>query len=169
MTQTVKKLLKQYHEFLKLLSTRRFILFVTGITFVTLIPFSPLYMLLDKIEGPFGGPKSLTSESFFMNFLVVSVAVPLIETLVFQWIPIKFIHRFLKWSSLKIILASAILFSLSHCYSLAYIMHSFIIGIILADAFILQEEIRGSPFLVVSIIHGLRNTISLVILSYMCQ
>jgi len=158
------KLLTQYHEFLRQLPIKWFIPVITVLTFVILVPFIPFFYVLDKIAGPMGGPTGIDSLPFFMKILSISVIVPIVETFVLQWVPIKFLRYHFNWSSFKIILASAILFGLSHYYSIAHIIRGFIIGIILADAFVLQEEKQGSPFWIVTAIHGLRNTISLVLL-----
>lgn len=159
------KQLNQYHEFLKQMPTRWFIPLVTVLTFVVVFPFAPFFYLLDKIEGPMGGPTGIESLSFFMKILSISVITPIVETFVLQWVPIKFLRYHFNWSSFRIILVSAILFGASHYYSIAHIIRGFIIGIILADAFVLQEEKQGSPFWVVTAIHGLRNTISIVLFS----
>ena len=157
------KLLIRYHYFLKQISTGWFIPLVTVLTFMVVLPFIPLFYLLDKIEGSISGPISIDFLPFFMKVLSLSVITPIVETFVFQWIPIRFLRYHFNWSSFKIILVSAILFGLSHYYSLAYIIRGFLIGIILADAFILQEEKQGSPFWAVTAIHGLRNAISMVL------
>ena len=157
------KTLNHYHDFLKRIPTIWFIPLVTVLTFVVVLPFIPLFYLLNEIEGPMGGPKDIESLSFFMKVLSLSVIIPIFETFVLQWVPIKFLRYHFNWSSFRIILVSAILFGASHYYSIAHIIRGFIIGIILADAFVLQEEKQGSPFWTVTAIHGLRNAISLVL------
>jgi len=101
-------------------------------------------------------------EEFFM---VVAVA-PLLETLLFQYIPIKVVRLFVKDTHYAIV-GSAISFALSHYHNWFYILNTFLIGLIFGYAFIASEKRLYSPFLIVFFIHSLYNLYAFIVKNYL--
>ncbi|MFA8299312.1 MAG: type II CAAX prenyl endopeptidase Rce1 family protein [Hyphomicrobiales bacterium] len=97
-------------------------------------------------------------------FFIAVLIVPVYETLIFQYIPIKATKFVLKNQKqqlqiLSAIILSSLLFSLSHWYNITYIITTFLGGIILAYSFILSYKRKESPILNVFIIHSIYNAI----------
>jgi membrane protease YdiL (CAAX protease family) len=87
---------------------------------------------------------------------------PVVETLLFQTLPIHiFTEVFIKKRNIAIFI-SALLFGLSHYYSLLYILITFVIGLLFAWAYLNYEERNGSQkaFWAITLAHALRNAIA---------
>ncbi len=88
---------------------------------------------------------------------------PYIETLLFQTLVIFLICKIVKrpkYNFCLSILLSAILFSISHTYSLYYVLYAFIGGVIYANAYYFARYKKWSATLTVFIIHAIHNTIT---------
>ncbi|MBO3395958.1 CPBP family intramembrane metalloprotease, partial [Clostridium perfringens] len=63
-----------------------------------------------------------------------------------------------------VLIISSLFFSLTHTYSLIYVLYTFVMGIFLSYTYILYKKKNFHPFWIVVIIHSLRNTITTFIL-----
>ncbi|MBM7615047.1 CPBP family intramembrane glutamic endopeptidase [Alkaliphilus hydrothermalis] len=156
---------KNINNYLNSLSAPMFIFLMTIITYIVYIPFIPLIKLfLDKV-GPMGGPSAINSLPPAGIFIVVVIVAPLLETFLFQLMPIKILQWIPALKSRKyiVILVSAALFASTHSYSMLYIFYTFIIGILLAYSFCVYENKKSSAFMVVVLIHALRNAVSFLL------
>jgi hypothetical protein len=122
---------------------------------ILLLPFSANLTLPDEI-------KSLQNERISFFILVIIVG-PLFETTIFQFLIIKLIHKGLmklKVKSMLIpILVSSILFGISHCYNMDYMIIGFFIGLIFATAFAISLKRRENAIIIVFFIHALVNLV----------
>jgi membrane protease YdiL (CAAX protease family) len=94
--------------------------------------------------------------------------VPLIETLLIQYLIISFICRIIrrpKYNFYTSILVSALFFSINHPYSSFYLTYTFFGGLTLAFAYYITRYRRQNAFLTVFIIHAVYNSYALFVLS----
>ena len=93
-------------------------------------------------------------------FLSVALG-PLFETFVFQFSIIQIVRLLIKkakWAMLISVPLSALLFSLNHYYFPAYMVATFLTGLIYAFAYYIARYRRDLPaFLVVAILHSFWN------------
>ncbi|GAA0695334.1 CPBP family glutamic-type intramembrane protease [Clostridium cadaveris] len=159
------KFLDKVDTFLRNLSTFKFIVTITLSMFLCSYILDLLINIFNiKIAET---NLSISQAPLIIEFLAVSIIAPLLETFLFQYGAIKILRKIniLKNNNLIIILISALIFGLQHCYSLSYIIHTTILGIFLSYAFVVYETKKVSPFWVVCIIHSLRNFISFSIIN----
>ena len=90
---------------------------------------------------------------------------PIIETYLFQLLPLTILKNKLKWSNLVCIIISALLFGLAHFGNIYSHISTFCIGIVLAGAFVIHREHHGvkQAFWAVVSIHILVNLSLLII------
>lgn len=95
-------------------------------------------------------------------FLVGSIFGPLIETAIFQYLPITMYKRYVTSKSKKkeliLIIISALIFGLTHNYHLFRIIDATIAGIIFAFIFFYFSGKGKSGFFFTFLIHALFNT-----------
>ncbi len=101
-----------------------------------------------------------TTDSIVLDWLITVIAVPLIETLLFQTLIIEIICKLIKRPRKSIwiaVIVSSSAFALNHTYSTAYIIITFLGGFILALAYYLGRYRKENAVLLVFIIHSLYN------------
>jgi hypothetical protein len=99
----------------------------------------------------------LSGFSTTSKFIIVVLITPLIETLIFQFIPIEFLKR-TKWSKpLFLILVPSLIFSMMHYYHFIYVIMTFVGGIILNYYYLEMQKISKYPFLLTALLHSLYN------------
>ncbi|MGZ2743138.1 CPBP family glutamic-type intramembrane protease [Burkholderia stagnalis] len=98
------------------------------------------------------------------RLLVGSLAVPMVETFLFQWLPIRLIRRTFKASISLAIGVSTLLFGAAHGYSFLYVAVALWGGFIFATVFVLRDYPGGRPFVVVAGAHAARNTLASIII-----
>ena len=131
------------------------------------MPLLPL-MLLPQFAAEPVGTILLESKSMGRTLLVAVILVPPLETLAFQWVPIKCLRRVgcLRGRNQVLVICSALLFGLVHCYSLLAVVRAFAVGLVFAYAFVVIEDRQQSAYWVVSAIHALRNLFGSVLLHF---
>ena len=107
-----------------------------------------------------GGPTNLPAFGMLGRLLVGSVLTPIVETAIFQWAPVRILRTWLKLPGAVAIFVSAALFGVAHTYSIGYVVFTFMIGLVLAGGFVVRDYPRGSPYLLICIVHALRNAVS---------
>ncbi|MCY6356245.1 CPBP family intramembrane glutamic endopeptidase [Clostridium sp. ZS2-4] len=162
----MNKLLNKLHNYLKNLSTIKFIAAIVLFTYLIFIPLIPLFYLGEKYIGPMGDATSIARSSLFTQIILTSIAAPILETLIFQYGIIEILNLipYFKGKNIIITIISALLFGIAHSYSLLYIFFGFSIGLLLAYSYIVYRKKNFSAFWVVFWIHCIRNTISTILL-----
>lgn len=158
------KILNLINKYLYDLSEKKYIAVMLSLSYIIYIPLIPFFQNYD-----IGGPQFLISSSFIGKLINGSLIIPFVETFIFQYLVIELIRTIkkIKDSTFLTIIISAIVFSLSHYYNVLYIFYSFIMGVLLAYTYILYEKKNYHPFLMVMVIHILRNTITTFILTFL--
>ncbi|MDU1348031.1 CPBP family intramembrane glutamic endopeptidase [Clostridium butanoliproducens] len=155
------KYLLKTHNYLKNLSTFKFIIAILILKRVSLLFFSPItYILFSFAKNPNAGPPIYSSFTMF-NIIDTCILGPFFETLIFQSLVIFILQKIkgLKNNNIIIILISSILFGVAHYYNVAYIFKAFIAGILYAYSYLVYKDKDQHPIWVVTIIHALHNSI----------
>jgi len=118
--------------------------------------FLPIYK---RYFGDVGGA-DFYEDSILVIYLTVGVFGPLIETLLFQLIPIYLMSLIKKMPYWSIIIVSALCFVLTHHYSWLYVFYTFFLGIVYATTFLVLKNKRGYVFAfwLVFLVHAFYNT-----------
>jgi hypothetical protein len=98
--------------------------------------------------------------------LIILLPDAFIETILYQWFVIKILSliKYLREHIIIIVIISAFLFGISHFDSVVHQFIAFTVGLILAYSFLISEEKKFSPVLIVSIIHCLHDFILISII-----
>lgn len=162
----MKRIFMKIDNYLKELSTIKFIVTLEVLTFLAIVPFLPLFYLYESYIGEMGGPTNLIAGNLLYKIIIGSILGPLFETLIFQYVVIEMLGsiRALKGKNIITAVISAILFAISHSYSYIYIFYAFIIGLLLAYSYLVYKNKNFSAFWVVFWIHCIRNTISTILM-----
>jgi Type II CAAX prenyl endopeptidase Rce1-like len=108
-------------------------------------------------------PNTFRFESFRERIFVVVLFAPIIETLIFQFFVIEKSIKYLKSNKLTALFLSAILFGLSHHYSIAYISKAFCAGLLFGLLYFVVQNKGRNPILYVTIAHASFNFIGAII------
>jgi len=112
------------------------------VTFVVAQLIKPLYV---ANFGSTGGP-DLADWSKTGEFVIVCIVAPIIETFLFQLLPIYLVLRipYFKKHYLVPVLVSAACFAAVHHYSVLYILYAFVAGCIYSISFLVfREQVEG--------------------------
>jgi membrane protease YdiL (CAAX protease family) len=101
---------------------------------------------------------ALQMESFLEEIIIAIILAPVIETFVFQSIPIELSRKRLQ-NVIPGCIASVLIFSLNHVYNIYYFAGAVLAGIMYAFAYLIYENYWKAIFLVTSI-HMLYNSIA---------
>ncbi|MCA8093037.1 CPBP family intramembrane metalloprotease [Burkholderia anthina] len=124
--------------------------FVWGGQFVFGLPFGPSTGALPEI----------VKYDLLTRLFLGSLAAPIVETFVFQWLPIRLIRRTFGGSVYSAIGASTLVFGAAHGYSILYVAVALWGGLTFATVFVLRDYPGGHPFLVIATAHAARNTLA---------
>jgi uncharacterized protein len=138
-----------------------FVLLLTSLSFVALVPFAILAAVFPSLSP---GPGPLVAKRGFYEIAFGSVFLaPLLETALYQALPIELLSRKTSFSWQAEVVISAMLFGAAHWYSWGYVLSTFLVGLMLAYGYVVRRRARGRPFFLVFLVHGLRNSISLTV------
>lgn len=117
------------------------------------------YVNIDYLEIDY-----LKNKGLSYIFIATVLIAPVLETLIFQYGIIEVSLRLKnKNKILYAILASAIVFSLSHYYNIFYILSSFILGFAFATFYIIAKIRKDiNPFYLLFSIHCLINLVAFI-------
>ena len=155
----MKNILQKIHTFFVKLPIVWFILIILISQFI--IDYCLLFVLsyILIVDDP-------TAYDYFLQFpywlqLTILFPAAFIETILYQWLVFKILRliKFFRNNIIIIVLISALLFGVSHYNNLIQQIITFFGGIVLAYSYILTEEKKLSPVLVVTIIHFIYNVI----------
>lgn len=121
------------------------------------ILWSSVLLRFSKLTGINSGTQNdIIFESVEVEFLIAVILAPLVETFLFQYLIFLILDN-LKISKKWVILTSALLFALTHNYSLLRIFHAFGGGILFGYTYWLCQLKYRYPFLVVLLMHASYN------------
>lgn len=138
-----------------------FVLLLTSVSLVALVPFTILVEVFPFLSP---GPGELVAKQGFYELVFASVFfVPLLETALYQALPIELLSRKTSFTWQAKVIISAMLFGAAHWYSWGYVLITFLVGLTLAYGYVARRRKGGKPFLLIFLVHGLRNAISLTV------
>ena len=162
------KIFRKITAFFDYWKTRKFIGFVLLFLLLTYLAQIPTLIIMglapDSVESLTSpGVKALQEGNLFYVIARLVILVPIFETFFLQYLPIILINKFSKNKYLQVAI-SAILFGLSHPYSVVYIIFATFVGVVFATGFILRKESRttGEAFWATALTHGLANMVSVL-------
>jgi uncharacterized protein len=136
-----------------------FVLLLLVATYVVVLPVPLLELVFPKFQlGE--GAASLKVHGIVGRLILGSIIAPIFETALFQALPIYLLRGKFGVSWPVVLIASAGLFGASHWYSAAYIIFAFLIGMILAYGYAVRRSDGGRPFILITVVHGLRNGVA---------
>ena len=148
-------------KWLRSLPQVSYVLALLMASYAIVVPFAMLEQAVPYFETGFGPFQSFGPVE---RLLAGCIIAPLIETALFQWGPIWLLRGTLHLSWPFVLPASAALFAISHPYSVGYLIFAFLVGLVLAYCFAVANESSRRPFVVTSIVHGLRNGIAIALM-----
>ncbi|WP_261544056.1 CPBP family glutamic-type intramembrane protease [Burkholderia multivorans] len=107
----------------------------------------------------FVGPR-IIRDDLATRLLLGSLIAPIVETFLFQWLPIRMLRRVFKARTWLAVSASTLAFAAAHGYSLLYVVVALWGGLVFAAVFVLRDYPGGHPFWVVAIAHAARNALA---------
>ena len=106
---------------------------------------------------------SFNNSPILIKVLVLIILGPFLETFIFQSLPYLVLSKFPLLKNKKFILIfSALLFGISHTYSVGYVVYAFFIGAFLMFSYLSRLK-KGDSFQTVFTIHILINSIAFLI------
>jgi hypothetical protein len=138
-----------------------FVYLILFLSYAVLLPMIALdTIVVSDMLHVEGGPKNLPAFGMFGRLLLGSVIVPLIETAVFQWAPIRLLRTAFRLPAPLAIFLSAAFFAAAHTYSIGYVVFTFLVGLVLAYGFVVKDHPGGKPYLLICAVHALRNAVA---------
>jgi len=148
---------------LKVLHPAWFVVLLVFASFVIIVPFMFLATVFPIfVPGP--GSSGVKHGAFVQIALGVMLA-PLLETALFQALPIELLSRKTSFRWQTNVLVSSVLFGAAHRYSWGYVLATFLVGVVFAYGYAVRRRERGRPFLLVFLAHALRNSMSLAVIA----
>ena len=146
--------------FLVSLSKPVIVLFMTFMTFAAAYP---ILVAISAAGGDLKEPSLINEMPFVVRVFFGVILVPPLETAVAQWAPIMLCMRRFGMSATASGLISAILFGLGHSFSAAYMLATFVVGLLFSYTFFLAIARKESPFWMVTAVHATRNAVTLAL------
>ncbi|WP_250528307.1 CPBP family glutamic-type intramembrane protease [Caballeronia sp. GAWG2-1] len=110
-----------------------------------------------------GHAKPFANHSFAFQLLVTVVAMPFVETLIGQWLPIRLVSGVLRQPFWLGGLASAIAFTCLHGYTDRAVLSIFLGATVLAAVFVIEAQRLGRPELSTYVTHALANALVIML------
>lgn len=136
-----------------------FVLVLLTATYVAVVPLELLRFVMPDFSNR-NRPAYISSLGLPGRLLIGSVIAPMVETALFQWAPTRLLHGKFQLPWCYVIFSSASFFAVSHWYSLSYVFFAFLVGLVLAYGFAVRDAPKGRPFVLVWLVHGLRNGVA---------
>jgi len=157
------KCLKKIDSYLRSVPTYKFIILMVLLSYIVVLPLIPIAILFELDE--IGGPDSVRESSYILEFILVVIIAPFLETLIFQTSVFYILNKFsfFKNRVVIIILISAMAFGMAHSYSTIYILLGFVMGLVLAYAYHIYMQKKASSYKVVTLIHSIRNLLAFLL------
>lgn len=91
------------------------------------------------------------------KFVLIVLIGPLVETAIFQYLPIKILEKLGIKNNLIKIIASSFLFALLHFYNPIYIVMTFISGLLLNKFYLESRTKSNFYFFLTALLHSMYN------------
>ena len=142
------------------LSPLLFIVFTNVLMILAGFILAPVLILFGlNPEVDLGGP-DFGDLSPYAIYLIAVIIAPIIETFIFQFLPVKLFSR--RIPIMGVILLSAFFFAIAHAgYSVWYALLVFPLGVILVYVYIHYRHEKITPFWMTTLIHAFRNMLAL--------
>ncbi|QDQ25741.1 CPBP family intramembrane metalloprotease [Chitinimonas arctica] len=139
--------------------------FVVVVYTVSLVVKIAIMMMASEAAVAVGQPllryQGDAQRSLLVLFIQGVVLAPLLETWLFQQLPIRLVGRFSRGLVLPILLSSLIFTLLHYHRLLAGMLNAAVMGLVLASAYCYRaRRPDGHPFIAVAAIHGLHNLLA---------
>jgi len=147
------------------LSTIKFIIVMILSSYILFVPMLPILIPIMYFSMNNNMYVDLDMPNIFeiSNIVTVIILAPLIETLLFQAIPIILLEKIIREKTLLIIVISGILFGLAHYPNIGVMLTTSIIGMLLTYSYYIYREKGKNAYMVVVLIHSGRNIIALLV------
>jgi hypothetical protein len=130
--------------------------------FIILLINVGISLLLNLINVDFGD-SGFEEHPNYVNFILVIILGPIIETVLFNLLPIKILQyvNFFKKNPLYLILIASVCFSLTHTYSIPYVFMTYLGAITLNTFFIAVQSKKNTKtaFILTAVLHSAYNLI----------
>lgn len=156
-----KSLFDKYFLIISNCNLAKFIL----IQIILIIGFSIIFkLILHFFSIEIEGNTSVTlfdNKPIFLKFILFVILGPILETLIFQFLPYLILSNFLRGRNKKIIIiiVSALFFAFTHWYGIFYFIYALAIGLILMFSYLSRLK-KGDSFQAILIIHTLFNCLA---------
>lgn len=149
--------IRKIHEYFMQLNVIKFIVYISILTYLVVVPY---VVIISFFTDNIGESKVLSSNNLIEIIFVSLIFAPIVETFIYQTIIIQGLRLFTWFRSQPFIVASisALLFGVSHSYSIYYIIFAFLIGLLLAYSYLVYLYRKESSFWVTVAIHFIRNS-----------
>lgn len=145
-----------------------FFLFVLYILAIDIV-FTYLFGLITPQEK-LSNPLNQIDNSKIAVFFAAVIQAPIIETLLFQAGPIMLSLYFIKmvkvYRYIIALLLSSSLMAIAHIFNIYYFIYMFIVGLLLASAFIISTFRRQNAYLTICFVHSIWNLIIFISSQY---
>jgi len=111
---------------------------------------------------PHGGSNGFKFDSMLEQIALAVFLAPIAETYFIQYLIITTILKYSKGNTLLALLISAIVFGLSHYYSIPYIVKTFFAGLTFGTLFLSQKPNFNKAFIYVLITHASYNLFAVI-------
>jgi hypothetical protein len=101
-------------------------------------------------------------ESLIQAFLILVILVPFLETLIFQHFVIRWVFKKFPDNFLLACLSSTFLFSVSHFYSIDYILKTIFSGFLYSTLYLVFFKTKNLSIAYLILAHSIYNLISVI-------
>lgn len=143
----------------KRLSSWKCVALLLALTYLVTLPLIVMVYLFPALE--MGANTSIENKfSPLVTFILVVFIYPILETLVFQLLPIYIFRDGCNLKRRYVSVISAFLFGILHWFSIGYVIYGFLVGMIFSTGYLLLQETTKNPFRIIVIVHALKNLIA---------
>ncbi|MCT4606220.1 MAG: CPBP family intramembrane metalloprotease [Marinisporobacter sp.] len=154
------ELIERIDEYFRRLSILKFISIMVLCSYLVTLPLIPLFEIFQVDD--MGGPDAVKESAPILEFILAVVIAPIIETFIFQAAIFYILRKFAFFRERisVVIIVSTLAFGMAHSYSFLYVLYGLSIGAVLAYSYNVYIGKSCSSFLVVTMIHSVRNMIA---------
>ncbi len=114
--------------------------------------------IADALFGASAVARALPPSRLATNPLVVCILAPIVETMVFQWAPIRAGKKWLRMPYLIAASCSALIFGVAHGLEGRLLAKAIFGGVVFAATFVIEARKDGRPIATTIVVHSLYNS-----------
>lgn len=143
------------------MSPALYVLTLLAASFVIVVPYALFQTAMPELRP---GPGSISMQSLGLvgRILLACVVAPLVETALFQWLPVRVLRGIFQVAWPYVMAVSAGLFAAAHTYTVGYVIFAFLVGLVMAYCFAVRYEHNHRSFSITSFVHSLRNGVGIL-------